>query len=269
MSNDAIINDIKNELSVFKTVQLNEEDHSYTWISKSGVPMKNKTSMTTLLHQYRQPFDQDAQAEAYAKKYHLDKKEVIASWNRLSKEATTKGTAIHNYLEYLFSNIPIEYQYDVQKVVNLFGIDIIAPKWDKLKNMANKFHDMAINWLIPIACELKIADDESGIAGAIDLLAFHIPSKQIVILDYKSGKEIRRENIYDQWMLPPLNHLPDINHVHYSLQLSGYQYIVEKNTKLKLRDTHFIIWIYEENDDIEIIPTLNLYKEAAYMIEHA
>lgn len=269
MDYNAILTNIRSELSVFNTVKLNEADHSYTWMSKSGTPMKNRTSMTTLLHQYRQPFNQDEQADIYAKKKGLDKQTVIETWNRLSKEATTKGTAIHNYLEYLFSNIEPEYMYDVQKVIDTFGIDIIAPKWEKLKNMANKFHSMAINWLIPIACELKIADDETGVAGAIDLLCLHIPSKQIVILDYKSGKEIRRENIYNQYMLAPLDHLPDINYVHYSLQLNGYQYIVEKNTSLQLRNTHFIIWIYEENDDIEIIPTLDLYKEAAYMIEHA
>lgn len=269
MDINEIINDIKNELSVFKSVTLDESNHTYTWVSKSGIPMRNKTSMTSLLHRYRQPFDQEEQATIYANKYNLNKDNVLKEWNRLSKEATTKGTAIHNYLEYLFSNIEPEYMYDVQKVVDLFGLDIIAPKWEKLKKMANEFHSMAINFLIPIACELKIADDETGIAGAIDLLAFHIPSKQLVILDYKSGKEIRRENIYNQFMLPPLNHLPDINLIHYSLQLNGYQYILEKNTNLKLRNNHFIIWIYEENDKIEIIPTFDVYKEAAYMIEHA
>lgn len=263
-----IINNIRDELKVFNTVKLDEASHSYTWVSKTGQPMRNKTSMTTLLHKYTQPFNQDEQAEIYAKKNGLLKEEVIKSWIRANKESTVKGTAIHNYLEYLFSNIKPDYMYDVQKVIDTFGIDIIAPKWEKLKAMANKFHDMAINFLVPIACELKIADDETGIAGAIDLLCLHIPSRQIVILDYKSGKEIRRENIYKQYMLAPLNHLADINYVHYSLQLSGYQYILEKNTNLRLRDTHFLIWIYETNDDVEIIPTLNLKKEAQYMIEH-
>ena len=260
---------IKNELSVFKTVVLNESTHKYSWVSKTGESMRNRTSMTTLLHQYSQPFDQDKEAEKYAKKYNLVKEDVIQEWSRISKEATTKGTAIHNYLEYLFNNVPEPYMYNVEEVIKIFGVDIIAPKWEKLTQMANKFHDMAINFLIPIACELKIADDETGIAGAIDMLCLHKQSGQLVILDYKSGKEIRRENIYNQWMLEPLNHLPDINYIHYSLQLSGYQYILEKNTNLKLRNTHFIVWVYEENDNVEIIPTLDLYKEAAYMIEHA
>ena len=263
------INDIKRELEVFKTVQLNESTHSYTWISKQGIPMKNKTSMTSLLHHYTQPFDQEAEAEKYAKKYNLDKNEVLAKWKFSGKLSTTKGTAIHNYLEYLFSNVPEPFMYDVQAVIDQFGVDIIADKWEKLTQIAQEFHDMAITFLIPIACELKIADDETGIAGAVDLLAYHIPSRTIVIIDYKSNKEIRRENLYDKWMLPPLDHLADINHVHYSLQLSGYQYIIEKNTNLKLRDTHFLIWINEDNDKAEIIPTLNLYQEAAYMIEHA
>lgn len=261
------IEQIRQELQIFNTVKLNESIHKYTWIDKNGNEVTNKHSMTELIHKYTQPFNQKEQAEKYASKYGLDIKQVLKDWKFAGDSATTKGTAIHNYLEYLFNNIPEKFMYNVEEVVKKFGVDIIANKWEKLTRMAEDFHKKAINFIIPIACELKIKDDETGMAGAIDLLALHIPSGELVILDYKSGKEIRRDNIYNKYMLKPFNYLADINHVHYSLQLNGYQYILEKNTSLKLRKNHFIIWIYEENDEIEIIPTLNLYDEAKRMIE--
>ena len=261
------IEQIKEELKVFGNIQLNEATHKYTWLDKNGNEVVNRHSMTELIHKYTQPFNQKEQAKIYAEKHFLDVKDVLRDWKLAGDTATTKGTAIHNYLEYLFKNIPKKFMYNVEEVINKFGIDIIADKWEKLTHMAEDFHKKAINFLIPIACELKIKDEETGMAGAIDLLALHIDSGDLVIVDYKSGKEIRRDNIYNKFMLKPFNYLADINHVHYSLQLNGYQYILEKNTKLKLRNNHFIIWIYEGNDEVEIIPTLNLYDEAKKMIE--
>ena len=258
---------IMRELDVFKTIGFDEKTHTYTWINSKGEPQKAKTSMTTLIHKYVNPFDEQTEAARMSEKLNVPKEEILKEWAFARNYSTTKGTAIHNYLEYLFSNIEPEFMYDVQQVINKFGLDVIAPHWQKLTSMARRFHKMALNHLIPIACELKIKDDETGIAGAIDMLVYNKNEQSLFILDYKSGKEIRKENIYDKYMLPPFDHLPDINHVHYSLQLCGYQYLLEKNTNLKLRNQHFLAWIHEDNDDVILIPTLKLQKEAKMMIE--
>ena len=157
---------------------------------------------------------------------------------------------------------------DKDKIIKLMGRDDLADKWDKLTYLADKFYELTKQFIIPIACELKIFDEETRVAGAVDLLAYHIDSGELVIIDYKSNKEIQRYNAYNEYMLKPLQHLPDINYYHYSLQLNGYQYIIEKNTHLKLRNNHFIIWINEKNDEAKIFMTQNLIKEASWMIEN-
>ena len=63
-----------------------------------------------------------------------------------------------------------------------------------------------------------------------------------------------------------LSHLDDGNYIHYSLQLNGYQYILEKKTGLKLHNEHFLIWMNENNDTYEIYKTKDLYKEAKAML---
>ena len=63
-----------------------------------------------------------------------------------------------------------------------------------------------------------------------------------------------------------LSHLDDCNYIHYSLQLNGYQYILEKKTGLKLRNEHFLIWMNENNDTYEIYKTKDLDEEAKTML---
>lgn len=258
---------IKHELEVFKDIKFDEKTHTYTWInSTTHQPQTAKTSMTTLIHKYTNPFDEQVEAARMSEKTGIPKEQILNEWAFARNYATTKGIAIHNYLEYLFNNVPFEYMYDVDQVVAKLGYDAVAPNWKKLTGMADRFHTMALDYLVPIACELKIKDDELGIAGAIDLLVYNLNEKSIFIIDYKSGKEILKENKYDKYMLFPLNHLPDINYVHYSLQVCGYQYILEKNTNLKLRNVHFIAHIHEDNDEVILIPTLRLQNEAQMIL---
>lgn len=261
------IADIKKELKVFESVKLDEESHTYTALSKNNKLIKAKISMTSLLHKYVREFNKDVEAEVFATKYNLNKEDVLKAWDYEGKYAAFKGTSIHNYLEYLFKGLP-ELHYNKEKIIELLGQDDLADKWDKLVYLANKFYESTKEFIIPIACELKIFDEETGVAGAVDLLAYHIQSGELIIIDYKSSKEIQRYNTFNEYMLEPLNHLPDINYYHYSLQLNGYQYIIEKNTKLKLRNNHFIVWINENNDQAKIIMTQNVLKEAKWMIEN-
>ena len=49
-----------------------------------------------------------------------------------------------------------------------------------------------------------------------------------------------------------LSHLPDCELAIYSLQLSTYRYLIEKNTNIKLGDS-YIVWFNEENPSYELI----------------
>lgn len=256
------IQKIKDELKVFDNIEFDEESHTYTLFGN-----KAHISMTSLIHKYVNEFHVQEQAERYSKKHNKDIEDVLAKWKLEGDFASRKGTAIHNYLENKFSNKP-EFMYDIESVVNYFGEDIIAKPWSKLKDLANMFYEQMHEFIIPIACELKVFDKETSVAGAIDMLAYHVKSKQLIIIDYKSSKNIFKRTFFNEYMLKPLSHLPDVNYYHYSLQLNGYKYIIEKNTKLHLAKQHYIVWINEMNEEPIIIPTLNLYKEAKLIIDN-
>ena len=52
----------------------------------------------------------------------------------------------------------------------------------------------------------------------------------------------------------------------YSLQLSLYKYIIEKNTNLKLGDS-YIVWFNEKNETYKPIKCYDFQKEIVKMLE--
>jgi len=75
-----------------------------------------------------------------------------------------------------------------------------------------------------IEAEKIIFSPGLGIAGMVDLL-IKAPDGRVVVLDWKTSKELKIDNPF-QTCLPPIDYLDDANMVHYSLQLSLYQYIL-------------------------------------------
>ena len=76
----------------------------------------------------------------------------------------------------------------------------------------------AVAWLV--------FKEDIKLAGSIDMI-YKKPDGTLAIYDWKRAKEIKFENRY-QKMTGPLNHLPDTNYWHYSLQLNIYRRILEE-----------------------------------------
>ena len=76
-------------------------------------------------------------------------------------------------------------------------------------------------------------DGELRIAGQADLVI--VDGNEFSVLDFKTSKEIKKNGFFDQKkkkkakMHYPLNNLDDTNYWHYTLQLSLYAWIIEKN----------------------------------------
>ena len=68
-------------------------------------------------------------------------------------------------------------------------------------------------------------------------------------------------------MLKPLDHLPDSNFWHYSLQGAIYKRILEKETGIKVSEKKFLIWFDSLTLDFHIIECANLDKEALQILE--
>lgn len=260
--------EINKELEVFKKFTFEEEPHIYWWIDKYGNRQQAENSMTQLIHKYSNPFDAERIAPFSAKKLHMTTQAVLDMWEFENKLSTTKGTYIHKYMEEKWLGHD-GYHYPVEDVIAIFGYDVLADKWDKLTAIGDKFYNDYKNKIRPVGLELVVGDEDYSLCGSIDFFAQDLKTGELFILDYKSNKEIKTINQYDKFMLgDDLRHLDDINYIHYSLQTNGYQHIIEKNTHLKLRNTHYLVWINEKNDDYVIYTTKNLKNEAVKMIHN-
>jgi hypothetical protein len=79
----------------------------------------------------------------------------------------------------------------------------------------------------PFRTEWLVFDEEHKVAGSIDMV-YKKADGTLAIYDWKRAEEIKTENTF-QSGLGPVNHLPDTNYWHYSLQLNVYRYILQKH----------------------------------------
>ena len=93
-------------------------------------------------------------------------------------------------------------------------------------------------------------DEALGVCGMVDQLFWNEKSGKLEIWDWKTNKQIKKNNKWQQFK-EPLDHLDVCELNTYSLQLSAYKYIIEKNTTLELGDS-YIVWINENNKKYEV-----------------
>jgi len=102
-----------------------------------------------------------------------------------------------------------------------------------------------------------IGDLDYQIAGCADML-FWAPSKdEYYIFDWKTNKEIKTVNSYHQMLKKPFDDLDDCELSIYSLQLSLYKLIIEKNTDLKIAGLR-IVHFNEKNNKPKVYECLDL-----------
>ena len=200
-----------------------EEPHIYTIDGDS-----NYMSVTTFNHSHFEHFNADKIIDnmmnsnkwEQSKYYGMSKDEIKELWNNNGKEASTAGTKMHEDIEYYYNNNPrennsIEYEYFIR--------------------FKNDF-----SHLIPYRTEWMIWDKELKLAGSIDML-FQNTDGTLEIYDWKRCKDIVKINSWDKYSHNKIiEHLPDTNFWHYSLQLNTYKYILEKNYGKKINGMYLV-----------------------------
>lgn len=243
------------------TVIYNDEQHCYL-SKKDG---SKYISVTTLIHQYAQPYDSNFWSsykaceallgnnfydlkkkllsnkiwkDSYLNEYMIDpekfkikKQEILDSYKLKNKEACDRGSKIHSKLENLF------YDNDVKHIRKYAG----GGNFDIKKGDYRLDIDRAIFPEFLISYEF---DEYLKISGQVDLLI--IDENDVVIRDWKTNNKIEMESYYDrttksrQMMKYPLSNIQDTNYWHYVLQLSTYAYLLEK-IKPSLKIKHLYI----------------------------
>lgn len=260
------LKEVKNELKKFDKYKFYEDDHIYTYLENDGSETEVGISVTTLIGKYENPFDEDKVATLKSVKEGISKQDILDRWHFGRDFSCSKGTHTHAYNEHLWRNEEL-YEYDKNSIISEFGYDVIAPVWDKLKQICDNFYNKFKDYLIPIGLEQIVGSRDYDIAGSIDFLAYSKKLDSIIIIDYKTNHEIRRESYNNLKMIDPLNDIPDCNYYHYCLQLAIYKLILEHETNLKIYPKKWLIWINEKNDNFVLYECIDLDNKAKEILE--
>lgn len=235
-----------------------EEGHKYN--DSLG---RSYTSVTTLIHDnYVPKFNKKYWLHKKAKELGVSEKELERQWQAITDEACSRGTATHNGLEDAIKEVSkfknaIQYltQINDGRVVTVADIPYFKAKpldieefkkatdykYDEIYRVFQFYTDRGYT----IYSEIGMFLIDYLISGTIDILC--IRDTDFVILDWKTNrnglqfesgyfkkdktcKPAQLTNEYvrkSEYMLPPLNYLPNCNGYHYTMQLSMYARGVE------------------------------------------
>ena len=249
-----------------RTIYFDEAEHKYTDDHKEVY-----TSTTTLIHKFEIPFDKKAWARRLAKEGRgqyvgKSEKEIIAQWDKITKDACDNGSTKHDNLEknikqhskfyeaiksfkhsgnilYTIDDI-IKHDVDAKLDINAF-IESLGDRYPKIVKMIEWYVEQGYS----LYAEVGVYDPTYLISGMIDLLA--IKGDMFVILDWKTNKDDiqfesgyfkkdRHRQLTSQWVKKkeylkyPIDYLANCNGIIYSLQLNTYaRMLIDRGFKLK------------------------------------
>jgi hypothetical protein len=212
------------------SVIFNEAAHSYTSVD----PSENIiwTSVTSLVGNFKQPFDAAAVAKRVTKNkkskwFGIPAKEIEAIWKGESERAMGLGTFYHNQREDDLCSLASVQREGLNLPVYA---PIVQEDGDKI-SPGQRLDD-------GIYPELMVFLKSASVCGQSDLV--EVVNGKVNVIDYKTNKEIKMKS-YVNWegisqkLSSPLGHIEDCSFNHYALQLSIYMYIILKhNPKLKV-----------------------------------
>jgi hypothetical protein len=213
--------DIYSELWKFNDILFNDLGHIY----KSS-DVDDYISVTKYVDKFKFPVKWDKIAGIKAIKLGVTKEELLDTWAKKGKKATTLGTEIHSYIENLWHRKV--YKPDLDILEQYDNVD----NYNEKAKICDKIYAKLTETYIPIANELIVYDKIKKICGTIDFLAYNKKTHRIDILDWKTSKEFQTQG--RNYMLYPYQVYQDCNINHYSLQLSIYKWIIEHNTDIKI-----------------------------------
>lgn len=235
-----------------------EEGHKYN--DSLG---QSYTSVTTFIHDnYVPKFNEKYWLHKKSRELGISEKTLKKQWQNITKEACDRGTITHNGLEDAIKSVSkfqnaIKYLKKINSgrvvtVADIPKLNIEPLNIEDFKEATNnkypeiyRVFDFYIQKGYKIFSEIGAFLIDYRISGTIDILC--IRDTDFVILDWKTNrnglifengyfkkdKTVTPHQLTNIWvpknetMLPPLNHLPDCNGYHYTMQLSMYARMVE------------------------------------------
>lgn len=149
-------------------------------------------------------------ADAYTFERELTADEIKQQWADHAEDARNRGTEAHLQMELFFNSEPCRLD-DPEVVVGLeFVRKFLLPLRVK-----------------PYRTEWEIFAVDEDVAGSIDL-AVILPDGRLVLIDWKRSEKLPKKMRGYGKLEAPFRHLPECAGVRYAMQLSLYQYVIEK-----------------------------------------
>ena len=146
-------------------------------------------------------------------------------WDEKGMEASKHGTFLHDQIEKFY----LGKTYEEPEEFRLF----------------RKFHDEHM-FLQPYRTEWRIFDEEHQVSGTVDFIAnkdthyeIYDWKRSLKVVDSISGKPIV-ENRWEKGLLG-FDDMGDTAYNHYTVQLSLYRYILEKNYQLEVSKMFLVV----------------------------
>jgi hypothetical protein len=221
---------IKNRHPRDLCIEFDEPTHRYTVNGTST----GWSSCTGFLHAFFPHFDPDSTIRKMMKSpkwpqskyYGMTAEEIKTQWSNSGKDASEAGTAMHLGIE-MFHN-GAEHLID-PAVKN-------TAEWRYFQNYWRECGED----LEPYRTEWEVWSEEHKLAGSIDMIYRRKSDGKFIIYDWKRSKDIKTANDFETGY-PPLNHLPNCNYWHYTLQLNVYRWFLQTFHGLDVAELYLII----------------------------
>jgi ATP-dependent exoDNAse (exonuclease V) beta subunit len=230
--------------SLDKSVVFDSVNHTYF---KNG---KQLTSVTSFISKFKNKFDSDYWSKKIALRDNKTQEEVLKEWSDKAKKSCEIGTAIHKiFEEYIDGNFSI-----IGEEINIDFVDLeiecLAEFLPKSKVSIQFIKDFFLSErLIPIYTEYIVHND--FLAGQVDLICKD-KKDNYYILDFKTNEKIE-VNSYGKNLNGIFKDVPDSTFYHYSLQLSIYKQMFDKDVK-------GLFLVHITKDKYELIECVDIFK---------
>jgi len=229
-------------------IVFDEGPHTYTL---KGSPIEF-TSVTTLVHQQFEQFDAEKvldnifRKSPLAEKYRGKTRESLrAEWKENGEKASAAGTQLHQNIEDYFNG---------RTIIN------DSVEWGYFL----RFHTDNLS-LKPYRTEWVVYDEDIQLAGSIDMVTENADGT-LSIYDWKRSKGIIKSNPFNKFSTNPrIEHLPDANFWHYSLQLNIYRAILERKYGKTVSEL-YLVCLHPNHKSYQKLKCADLRDEVASIL---
>lgn len=173
--------------------------------------------------------------------------ETLEGWAQKGRIASHMGTEAHYGAELLFNGLPMRWWDPDMRVLCDFCREHMLPRG-----------------LVAYRTEMEVVCADADLAGSIDLLVRDPASGVVHIVDHKRTDKLRASLRGFGKMSAPFAHLDDCKAAGYAIQVSIYQYILEREYGMAIGD-RILLSLHADAPFVTSVPYLK--AEVAYLME--